>query len=78
MTEHPEHIKRLIEACRRFPGLDPRDVLKAIDDPQWGDASRTNDWRNGVLGTVSDLWDDLPIEARLVAYLTAAVEASFQ
>ncbi len=72
MTEHPEYIARLIAACRQYPGLDPRDVLEAIDDPQWNDASRTNDWRNYVNSQVRCDWHQLPRPARLVAYLMSA------
>jgi hypothetical protein len=65
----------LLGACRQHPGLDPRGVLEAIGDPQWDHASRTNDWRNYVDGDVIDLWAFLCVEAKLVAYLTAASQS---
>ena len=43
----------LLTACREYPGLDPRDPLEAIADPQWDSASRTNDWRNAVNPTAA-------------------------
>ncbi len=78
MTDYPEHIRKLIDACRNSPGPANRDVLVAISDPQWEKAGRTNDWRRFVTDSVADTWPSLGLEARLVAYLTAAVEASLQ
>lgn len=76
MTEHyPEHVQWLIEACRKYSGLDPRDVLDAINDPQWGRAKRVSDWRNEVVGEIEALWCELTLEGRLVAYLAASIRA---
>ena len=76
MTEHPEHVEHLIAACREYPGLDPRDVLEAIADPQWCDASRPNDWRNFVGCELVEIWESLPMDSRLVAYLMSSSLAS--
>ncbi len=75
---YPRHILELIAACRQNRGLDPRDVLDAIDDPQWERACHTNDWRSVVVDSVVDIWPFLGVEARLVAYLTASVEVAIQ
>ncbi len=68
-------VAELLDACREYRGLDPRDVLEAIADPQWDDAGPINDWRNRIGETLIDLWESLPIEARLVAYLRASFDA---
>jgi hypothetical protein len=75
--ENPTIVK-LLEACREYPGLDPRDPLDAVADPQWGDASRTNDWRNHIPPSVSELWDGIPLEGRLAAYLMGARDCAFE
>ena len=74
-TKNATVIEQLAAACREYPGLDPRDPLDAIKDPQWEDACRTNDWRNYVSYHVASLWDSLSVESRLVAYLTGAVQS---
>lgn len=68
-------VEELATVCRQYPSLDPRDPLDAIADPQWDDASRTDDWRNYVDSEVAAMWDRLSAESRLVAYLTAAGRA---
>jgi len=78
MTKHPEHIERLIAACRLYPGLDPRDVVDAVGSPCWSDAYSVNDWRNHVHFVLVDDWDALCLEARLVVYLQAAATASIE
>jgi len=84
MTDSPTETKSnvciatLLSACRPFRGLDPRGVMDAIDDPRWDDAGPINDWRNRVGDTIVDIWDDLPVEARLVAYFKASVDAFFE
>lgn len=78
VTEHPEHIQELLAACRRYRGLDPRDVLEAIEDPQWYRAKATNDWRNQVPAEFMEMWDRLSPEARLSVYLFSANLASRQ
>jgi len=76
-TEKRAAVERLIAECRQFPGLDTRDVLEAIDDPQFQKARATNDWRNAVDETVMEVWTDLPVEARLVGYLHGSLAALF-
>ena len=71
-------IERLLALCRQYPGLDPRDVLEAVANPQWGEAARTNDWRQYVCASVVELWPGLSQESRLVSYLSASVAAHFE
>lgn len=68
-------VARLLEASRKLPGLDPRDPLDAVADPQWGRASRTNDWRNHVEPEIINVWDELSLDARIVAYLLGASDS---
>jgi hypothetical protein len=37
-TVENQTVAKLLEACREYPGLDPRDPLEAIADPCWDDA----------------------------------------
>jgi hypothetical protein len=71
-------IEKLAESCKQYRGLDPRDFLELVANPQWGKAHRTNDWRNHVPDAVAERWADLSLEARLVAYLIAVVESSLE
>lgn len=36
---------------------------------------RTHDWRNHLPRSVLELWDSLPLEARLVAFILASSQA---
>jgi hypothetical protein len=74
-TKNKSAVDELVAACREHPGLDPRDVLVAIADPQWGNASRKNDWRMRVDALVIDLWGDLSLDAKLALYLTASSQS---
>jgi len=77
-TEKSAVVERLAKACRNNLGLDPRDPLAAIQDPQWDKARRTNDWRNYIEPDLIDVWEQLSDEARLSAYLTAASQTYFE
>jgi hypothetical protein len=68
-------VDALVVACRRYPGLDPRDVLEAIDDPQWSSSGPINDWRNNIISDVIEIWGLLGHEARLAFYLQAAADS---
>lgn len=71
----PPHVEVLLRLCREEMTLDPRDVLEAVNDPQWNKAGRVHDWRNHIQGGLEDIWDQLGLDARLSLYLTAAIGA---
>lgn len=45
------------------------------EDPKWVEASKCHDWRNHINDAVKAVWDDLPVMARLVAYIHACEQA---
>jgi hypothetical protein len=45
-------------------------------DPRWDEVSKVHDWRNHVPSSVYQVWDMLPAEARLVAFVMAQEQAS--
>jgi len=52
------------------------DVLSAeLENPEFENAGRVHDWRNHVPEEVKEQWDQLSVDARKVAYLTAYHEA---
>lgn len=68
-------LAELVERCRRYRGLDPRDPLEAIEDPQWDDAGSISDWRNYVPDSIKRCWGGLSLDARVVTYLQAGLRA---
>ena len=49
----------------------PEWVAQEIAEPQFGRQKLISDWRNYVPDPIRDVWNTLPIEARVVAYLMA-------
>ncbi len=46
-----------------------------IDDPGWNKTNKCHDWRNYISSEVQEVWEHLPLLARLVAYLSAEEQA---
>jgi hypothetical protein len=46
-----------------------------LDNPEFENAGRVHDWRNHVPEEVKEQWDQLSVDAKRVAYLTAYNEA---
>lgn len=54
-------------------GLRTRAELEALlADPNATPVSRAHDWRNHVSDAVAENWDELSLEAKLVAFAAAA------
>lgn len=51
-------------------------VMAAVSRPEWEKAWRTHDWRNHVPAVCRDLWGDMSLESRLVAFMAASEAAS--
>lgn len=53
-----------------------RQELQAIlDDPDSVPCSKVHDWRNHLPEAVVEAWHELPIEAKLAAYIPAELSA---
>lgn len=51
-------------------------LLNRLANPKWEGNGRVHDWRNHVSAVVREVWNGLPIEARLVAYIDACSDAN--
>lgn len=76
-------IESAIEVARRDRGAwtaeENHSWLSGIlETPEWELADTTHDWRNHVMGFVKDIWNELPLSAKLIAYMNAESEAFFE
>lgn len=69
---------RLMTELSRLIGEEEM-VLVRLENPRWEQAGYLepcHNWRHHVPEDVQDMWDELPIEARMVALLMAEEQAS--
>lgn len=46
-------------------------ATKNILNPEWGNNDRVHDWRNYISTQLQDIWNELSLDARIVAYYIA-------
>jgi hypothetical protein len=68
----------LMEVDERYPDaltIEPRELDAMLESPEFDMAGKCHDWRNHVPGLVRELWGELPVEARFVAWYMGKIQA---
>ena len=65
-----EHILRA--AAERISGLSEEEIGELMVSPDWGSHGGLYDWKDYVAQSVKDAWDQLGMEAKLVAFIQAS------
>ncbi|BBO30833.1 hypothetical protein PLANPX_0445 [Lacipirellula parvula] len=68
-------MESIINAAEKIGHICAKDVLAAIEKPDWASAGRRYDWRNHIPYQLHDSWANLGTEAKLVAYIICEVAA---
>ncbi len=71
-----ETINQLRSAAREVAQGSIDQDWSEIAVPPWDECKRTHDWKNYVPESICEVWDTLPIEAKLVCYILCKQLAS--
>lgn len=72
-------LNALIAAARDVScALEPPFSLDDVLDPDWSVDRKVHNWRRHVPDAILELWDALPIEAKLCAFIQASRAASLE
>lgn len=74
-----ETLNALILAAREAQSaVEPPFSLEGARNPDWSVTRKVHNWRRYVPDAIRAVWDALPIEARLCAFIQASEAASLE
>lgn len=64
-------VQRLLPIAIAYSGMDlsSEEIVSMLHAPDWEHAGKTHDWRNSVPNELEEIWGNLSMEARLIAYI---------
>jgi hypothetical protein len=72
----------LVVCAQRITDVDyPRPItwaalVQIVSTPRWGDGTGTT-WESWIPESMTECWDDLPLEVRIAAYIPADAARAF-
>ncbi len=69
-------MNRRILEIGEYWSMTNEDLLKAISFPEFENAGRVHDWRNHIIDSMIEIWDELSIETRACLIIVAKKESS--
>jgi len=72
-----QHIDETLTVLLADSG-NPNAILQKLNSPNWNEGGRVHNWRNHIPEVVEKCWEQLPLAARVVAYVMAEKQASME